>query len=109
MLLPGGMSKHPEHGKHDVNEGEGSRTAARGYDAGLQSFIREDKVEPAARDARRFVEEHPTEAERDEMAGKAGPRPIVRRVEELLAEGRAIVERAVTRVRSAIQRRAARR
>jgi hypothetical protein len=106
------MSKH-HHRNHNKgsnhNEGEGSRSADRAYTEGVQSFIREDKVQPAARDAKKFVEEHPTEAERDEMAGKAGPRPIVRRVEELVTEGKAMFDRAVSRVRSVIHRRAARR
>lgn len=106
------MSKHHKHhGKHtkvDRNEGEGSRTAARGYNTGLQSFIRENKVEPAAHDAKKFVQEHPTEAERDEMAGKLGPRPIGRRVEELITMAKAMFDRVVARVRSVIQRRAVR-
>jgi hypothetical protein len=65
----------------------------------VQSFIAGNKVEPAAREAKDYVEHHPTEAERDEMAGKAGPRPLARRVEELITEGRAIVHRAVSRVK----------
>jgi hypothetical protein len=102
------MTRHHKHShknqntdsqKLNQNEGEGSRTAAREYNAGVQSFIADDKVEPAAREAKDYVEHHPTEAEREEMAGKAGPRPIARRVEDLIIEGRAMVDRAVSRVR----------
>jgi hypothetical protein len=38
------------------NEGEGSRTAARHYDEATEEFIREGKVEPAARRAREAIE-----------------------------------------------------
>ncbi|MBA2541804.1 MAG: hypothetical protein H0V17_19325 [Deltaproteobacteria bacterium] len=98
--------KHPHKShKAGTNEGEGNRTAARSYNDGLQSFIASDKVEPAAQEAKQFVDHNPTQAERDEMAGKAGPRPLVRRVEELVTEGRAMVDRAVTRVKSMIAKR----
>lgn len=97
-------NKHPEAGE---NEGEGSRTAARSYNDGVQSFIASDKVEPAALEAKQFVEHDPTQAERDEMAGKAGPRPLVHRVEELITGGRAMVDRTVSRVKSLIAKRRA--
>lgn len=71
----------------------------------MQSFIADDRVEPAAREAKSFVEQNPTQAERDEMAGRAGPRPILHRVEELVTEGKAIVQRAVSRVKSVIDKR----
>ncbi len=105
------MSHHHKnhHGKADKNEGEGSRSADRAYQQGVQSFIAEDRVEPAAQQAKSYVEEHPTEAERDEMAGKAGPKPIARRVEELATEGKAMFQRAVSRVRSVIDKRMSRR
>jgi len=105
-----GMSTH--HPKNQSgkkkNEGEGNRTADHAYTSGLQSFIAEDKVKPAAEEARDYVDEHPTEAERDEMAGKSGPKPIARRVEELATEGKAMFHRAVDRVRSIINKRDAR-
>jgi hypothetical protein len=103
------MTRHHKHSKHhkgsNRNEGEGSRSADRAYTRGLQSFIEEDRVDPAAQRAKSYVEEHPTEAERDEMAGKAGPRPIAQRVEDLATEGKAMFQRAVKRVRSIIDKR----
>jgi hypothetical protein len=92
----------------DKNEGEGSRSADRAYTKGVQSFINEDRVERAAREAKDYVEEHPTEAERDEMAGKVGPKPIAHRLEELATEGKAMFHRAVERVKSAVNKRMAR-
>jgi hypothetical protein len=114
MLASWSMSNHDKnhgngHQAIDRNEGEGSRTAARGYNAGLQSFIREDRVEPAAHEAKDYVDTHPAEAARAEEAGKAGPRPIARRVEELMTEGKSMLDRAVARVRSVIYKRRARR
>ena len=101
------MSHHHKnhHGKGNKNEGEGNRTADHAYTQGLQSFIASDKVEPAAREAKTFVDENPTQAERDEMAGKAGPKPFIHRLEELATEGKAMFDRAVTRVKSVIEKR----
>jgi hypothetical protein len=93
----------------DQNEGEGSRTAARAYNSDLRAFIAEDRVEPAAKDAKQYVDAHPTEAAEAEATAKAGPTPIAKRVEELYTEGRAMVDRAVSRVRSVIERRRRRR
>ncbi len=97
--------KNHRHGKVSKNEGQGNRTADQAYTSGVQAFIASDRVEPAALEAKAFVEHHPTEAERDEMAGKAGPRPILHRVEELVTEGKVIVQRAVSRVKSVIEKR----
>ena len=109
MLINGGMSHHHKnhHTKNGKNEGEGNRTADQAYRAGLQAFISEDRVDPAARKAKSYVEHNPTQAERDEMAGKAGPRPIIHRIEELATEGRAMFGRAVTRVKAMIAKRRA--
>lgn len=106
------MSSHKQQTKHGKrlgnNEGEGSRSADKAYTAGVQEFIEEDRVSKAAVEAKEFVEENPTQAERDEMAGKAGPTPIAHRIEELATEGKAMFHRAVERVRSVIHKRAAR-
>lgn len=106
------MSSHKHHDKHGKrlahNEGEGSRSADKAYTTGVQEFIEGDRVAKAAGEAKQFVDEHPTQAERDEMAGKAGPRPIAHRLEELATEGKAMLHRAVERVRSVITKRAAR-
>jgi hypothetical protein len=90
-------------------EGEGSRTAARSYNEKLRSFIDEKRVEPAAKEAEDFVERHPEEAAAAEEKAKAGPTPILRRVEELVSEGRAMWHRASDRVRHVIRRRIRRR
>jgi hypothetical protein len=99
------MNDDRKPGGNDENEGEGSRSAARRYNAKLRSFIRKKRVEPAARDAEKFVETHPHEAHRAERAAKAGPMPITKRV---VTEGRALVNRAVARVKTAIRKRAMR-
>jgi hypothetical protein len=74
----------------DKNEGEGSRTAASSYYAKLRSFIREKRVDPAARTAKQFVEQHPKEAAQAERTAKAGPRPT--QTEGLWKRARARVE-----------------
>ena len=98
------MSEDPKS-PNDKNEGEGSRTAARAYNRDVEDFIHSDRVEPAAREAKQYVEDFPDAAEAAEAKAKAGPKPIARRVEELYTEGRAMVNRAVSRVRSVIERR----
>ncbi len=106
------MSSHKHQNKNgkriDKNEGEGSRSADKAYTAGVQEFIEEDRVAKAAREAKEFVDENPTQAERDEMAGKDGPAPISHRLEELATEGKAMIHRVVKRVRSVISKRPAR-
>ncbi|MBX3157858.1 MAG: hypothetical protein KF773_17955 [Deltaproteobacteria bacterium] len=87
------------------NEGEGSRTAARAYNDDLRSFIDEKRVEPAAKEAKDFVEQHPTEAKAAEVRAEAGPTPIKHRLSELASEGRAMFQRAQERVRGMIRRR----
>lgn len=61
------------------NEGEGSRTAARHYDEATEEFIREGKVEPAARAAREAIEGPEAEALR--RAEQEGKRPLERDIE----------------------------
>jgi hypothetical protein len=91
--------------KEDRNEGEGSRTAARHYYAKLRTFIRENRVDPAAKDAKRYVEQHPEEADAAERKAKIGPRPIARRIEELVAEAKAMWKSARARMRTMIYKR----
>ncbi len=105
MLFDPYMSEYDPKAPKDKNEGEGSRTAARAYNSDLEAFIASDRVEPAAKEAKQFVESHPGEAAAAEATAKAGPTPIAKRVEELYTEGRAMVDRAVSRVRSMIDRR----
>jgi hypothetical protein len=87
------------------NEGEGSRTAARSYYAKLRTFIRENRVDPAAREAKRFVNSHPGEAAQAERKAKAGPRPVLRRVEDLVTAGKAAWNWARARMQTMLQKR----
>jgi hypothetical protein len=53
------------------NEGEGSRTAAEGYERGVKETVRKGGVEEAAERARRDVEADPETFQRAEDEGKA--------------------------------------
>ncbi|MBC7977987.1 MAG: hypothetical protein H7138_23645 [Myxococcales bacterium] len=84
----------PENTPHrDPNQGEGDKVAARHYNEQLREFVAGDKVEPAAREAKAYVDEHPIEAKRAERQGKRGPASRVS-LDELLAKGKSIVDRA---------------
>ncbi len=94
------------------NPGEGDTVSARHYTRGAREFVAEGKVDEAARDAARFVEADPKEAQRAEEAARKGPHGRTRvSVDELVAKGRTvvdrvrpIVDRVVDRVRSKISR-----
>lgn len=95
----------------DPNQGEGDRRSARHYDRHVRDFVEGGKVEPAARDAARFVDEQPEEAARAERAGKRGPGSVRTSIDELIAKGqtvvdrmRPVVERAVDKVKSRLAR-----
>ena len=77
----------------DVNQGEGDKNAARHYNQQLHAFVESGKVEPAARDAERFVEQQPLEAKRAERKAKRGPSATRVSLDELLAKGRTVVDR----------------
>jgi hypothetical protein len=102
----------PENTPHrDANQGEGDRVSARHYNEQLREFVEGGKVEPAARDAETFVEQHPAEAERAERQAKRGPAGTRVSLDDLLARGRTvvdrvrpIVERAIGRLRARIAR-----
>lgn len=57
--------------KGSENEGEGSRTAARGYREGLEEHLRKGKTEEEAERAARALDENPEELRRAEEEGKA--------------------------------------
>ncbi len=105
--VPPGMK--PENTKpRDPNQGEGDKVAARHYNEQLREFVAGDKVQPAAREAKAYVDEHPIEAKRAERAAKRGPGTRIS-LDELLAKGKSIVdsarpvvERAVGRLRARI-------
>lgn len=106
------MSEHHHHNKPkhrkaepaEPNEGEGSRTAGRAYNSDLEAFVASNLVEPAAHEAKQFVEQHPEAADEAERKAKDGPHPIRHRFEELAHEGRALFDRAVKRVRAKLGR-----
>jgi|GEM_PF-3423336 len=95
----------------DPNQGEGDKDAARHYNQQLHAFVEGGKVQPAARDAERFVEQNPLEAKRAERAAKRGPMGSRVSIDELLAKGktvvdrvRPVVERAVDKLRARFAR-----
>lgn len=72
------------------NQGEGDHVSAERYNRDLREFIAEGRVEPAAREAERFVEAHPDEAMRAERKAKSGPMGWLERTVESL---RAVLHR----------------
>jgi hypothetical protein len=74
------------------NQGEGDRVSARRYDRHVESYVKDGKVEPAAREAENYVEAHPAEARADERKAKRGPSGLPT-LDELIAKGRQLVAR----------------
>lgn len=72
---------------------DGDRIAARRHDGYVREFVAGDKVEPAARDPRVYVERQPEDAGRAERKAKRGPQPTWVTVDELVAKGRTVVDR----------------
>lgn len=94
----------PHDPTHDPNKGE-DEEGARRYHDDVREFMAEGKVEPAADEARIFLEQEPEEAARAERAGKRGPRRGPRvSVDELVAKGKTYVDRARPVVRRAVDR-----
>lgn len=88
----------------DSNQGEGDKDAARHYNDQLHAFVEGGRVEPAARDAERFVQQQPLEAKRAEQTAKRGPIATRLSLDELLARGRTLVERARPVVERAVDK-----
>ncbi len=95
----------------DPNQGEGDKASAREYNRQVQDFVADGKVDDAARDAARFVDEEPGEAKRAEQRAKRGPTSTKVTVDELIARGRSvidrvrpIVDRVVDRVKSRLSK-----
>jgi len=65
-----GDTKNKKRSK-DENEGEGSRTAARGYNEGVQRTLKKGRVTKDAEAARQEVERNPEEFRRAEEEGKS--------------------------------------
>ncbi|CAN5844410.1 hypothetical protein BH11MYX3_BH11MYX3_04300 [soil metagenome] len=107
VLISLGMKPHDK----DPNQGEGDKVSAREYNRQAQDFVADGKVEEAARDAARFVDEEPGEAKRAEQRAKRGPGSTKVSVDELIAKGRTVidrvrpmVERVVDRVKSRLNK-----
>lgn len=75
----------------DPNQGEGDRASARRYDKHLRDFISGGKVEPAATEARGFVDTKPDEAAAAERAAKRGPNGHI--YDDLVAKARSWLAR----------------
>ena len=92
----------------DQNQGEGDRRSARLYNRDVRRFVADGKVEDAAREAKDYVEHHPTEAARAEAKARRGPPRGPRvSVDELIAKGRTVVDRVrplIDRVASRVRR-----
>jgi hypothetical protein len=88
--------------RKDPNQGEGDRMSARRYDAHVEEFVAEGKVEPAAREAEDYVEREPKDAARAERTARRGPHGLLGRVEdiveEVLGKGRSVLERVRMRI-----------
>ncbi|MBA3455391.1 MAG: hypothetical protein H0T42_20025 [Deltaproteobacteria bacterium] len=95
----------------DPNQGEGDKVSARHYNREVRDFIADGKVDEAAREAARYVESEPRDADRAERKARKGPSSSKVSVDELVAKGRTvidrvrpIVERVVDRVRAKLNR-----
>ena len=83
----------PENPSPDPNQGEGDKLSARHYNRQVRDFVAAGKVDPAARQAERFVEDHPDEAQRAEQAAQRGPQGSKVSIDELVAKGRTVIGR----------------
>ena len=89
---------HSRMSQKDPNQGEGDRVSARRYDNHVRDFVADGKVEPAAGDARAYVEREPEDAAKAEAAGKRGPGAgtvdaVIAKGHSLLGRVRPMVER----------------
>lgn len=78
----------------DPNQGEGDKASARRYNEHAQEFVHEGKVPRAAQDARDYVERDPGDAAKAEARAKKGPFGTRVSVDELVAKGRTVIDRA---------------
>ncbi len=82
----------------DPNQGEGDRASARRYDDHVRDFVAEGKVDPAAREARTYVDREPGDAAKAEARAKHGPGGRWTSVDQLVAKGRSVFERLRARL-----------
>ncbi len=78
---------------HDPKQGEGDRSSARRYNQDVREFVAGGKVEPAAHEAETYVTQKPQDAARAERSAKRGPRSTRISLDELVAQGRTVVDR----------------
>ena len=83
----------------DGNQGEGDRVAGRRYQRRVREFVAGGNVEPAARDAERYVERAPDDAARAEARARRGPRSTRVSLDELVAKGHTVIDRIEALVR----------
>ena len=77
----------------DPNQGEGDRASARRYDDHVRDFVADGKVEPAANEARAYVEREAEDAAKAEAEARRGPAGRRTSVDQLVAKGRTVFER----------------
>ena len=87
--------------RKDPNQGEGDRASARRYDQHTRAFADAGNVEPAAENAKQYVENDPEGAARAERAAKHGPHGLRTMMEDIYARGRAVFERWRARLTTA--------
>ncbi|HSN30032.1 MAG TPA: hypothetical protein VLT45_27280 [Kofleriaceae bacterium] len=98
---------HSRMSQKDPNQGEGDRVSARRYDDHVRDFVADGKVEPAAGDARAYVEREPADAAKAEAAGKRGPKGAGMMVDSMIAKGQSLLGRVrpmVERLRARLGR-----
>jgi hypothetical protein len=78
----------------DPNQGEGDRISARRYDRNVRDFVAEGKVPDAANEAKTYVERDPDDAAKAEEKAKRGPLGTRVSIDDLVAKGQTVVERA---------------
>lgn len=64
------------------NQGEGDKVSATKYNNDVRTFIKEGKVDAAAKDAADFVDTQPLAAARAERVAKSGPKSWLQRTVE---------------------------
>lgn len=74
-------------------QGEGDRISARRYNEKVEDFVAQGGVDPSAREAERYVERQPEDADRAERKAKRGPHSTRVSLDELVEMGRSVVDR----------------
>jgi len=83
----------------DGSQADGDRIPGQRYQRRVREFVAGGRVEPAARDAGRYVERDPDDAARAEAEARRGPRSPRVSVDELVAKGQTVIDRMEVLVR----------